>query len=121
MFERMKALRARLRELSEIDEMTEHDLVDLGLSREQMKALITIPRDVADRVARMAEIFGVDPRDLTADRSGYVDILCNCADCKARVECAHEMAKGEDADPENCGFCVNAGSFALLSAQPAKV
>lgn len=118
MFERLKALRARLRELSEIEEMTEHDLADLGLSRDQMRALIAIPKDVGDRVAAMGAVFGLSMAELADDRSEYVDMLCNCTGCTARGECAQELAKGDAADPENCGFCVNAGTFAEHARHP---
>jgi hypothetical protein len=115
MFERFKALRVRLRELAEIQDLSEADLNDLALSRDQLRALVEIPPDVADRVARMAQIFGLTPEDLTADRGEYVDVLATCSTCQTRAECAHEMAKGDAADAENCGFCVNAGTFARHS------
>jgi hypothetical protein len=112
MFERLKAMRARMKELAEIDALTEGDLIDLGLSRDQMRALIEIPKGVTDRVAAMAAIFGISDVELAADRSEYVDVLCNCKGCRSLGDCGQELSKGDMADPENCGFCVNAGTFA---------
>ena len=112
MFERLKELHSRIKALAEIDNLSESDLTDLGLNRDQMRMLVAIPRDVGDRVAAMARLFGVDPAGLQADRSEFVDVLAKCSQCQVLGQCAHELAKGDAADPENCGFCVNAATFA---------
>lgn len=119
MFERFKALRERMRDLAEVEELRESDLADLGLSREQMRALVMIPQDVGDRMTAMAAVFGITPDQLTVDRSEYVNMLCNCAQCKSRGECATELAKGAAADPDNTAFCVNHDNFADMAPTAA--
>ena len=115
MFERFKALRERMRDLAEVAELRESDLADLGLTREQMRSLVTIPADVSDRMTAMAAVFGISPEQLTADRSDYVEMLCNCSQCKARSACASELAKGAAADPARTDFCVNHDTFAQMA------
>lgn len=118
MFERFKALRARLRDLAEVEELRESDLADLGLSRDQMRALVAIPQDVSDRMTAMAAVFGITPAELAADRGDFVDMLCNCNSCKSQGACKRELAKGAAADPANTGFCVNHDSFADMAQRP---
>ena len=59
MFERIKALMERWHETKEINELSDRDLSDLGMSREQVQAFSRMPRDIADRVKHMAAVFGL--------------------------------------------------------------
>lgn len=121
MFEKMKEWRDRRAERAEIEALSEGDLLDLGLGRDQLRALVETPKDVGERVHAMAKVFGVTDADLTADRGNYVDILCTCSGCRDRSACAHELAKGTAARPEDCGFCLNTDEFDRMAGKAAGV
>ncbi len=118
MFERIKAMMERWGELKEVDRLSDHELDDLGMSREQLRAFVQMPHDVGERVRRMAEIFGLSAEELQMNHDQWIDILSTCGQCKHRGECAQVQAK-RGAAPEECGFCLNAETFAAEAARPA--
>lgn len=115
MFEKMKEWRDRRAERAEIEALSEGDLLDLGLGRDQLRALVETPKDVGERVHAMAHVFGVSDAALTSDRGTYVDILCTCGECQVRGACVHELAKGAEARAEDCGFCLNRDEFGRMA------
>lgn len=119
MFERIKAMMERWGELKEVDRLSEHELEDLGMSREQLRAFIQMPHDVGDRVRHMAEIFGLSAEELQMNHEQWLEILSTCGHCKHRGQCSHVLAKGQEAHAEDCGFCLNAPTFAAEAARPA--
>lgn len=119
MFERIKALMGRWQDLKEVDSLSERDLDDLGMSRDQVRAFIRMPHDIADRVKHMAEIFGIGEEELHLNHESYVEILSTCGTCKERGKCSHLLAHAATAKPADAGFCLNAETFAAQAAQPA--
>lgn len=112
MFDRVKALIARWQELKEIDALTDRDLDDLGMSREQVRAFARMPHDVPDRVLAMARIFGLSEAEVKADHARWLELLETCGHCGDRGACTLVLERGELTRPQECGFCLNAGSFA---------
>lgn len=119
MFGRIKTMMERWGALKEVDQLSDHELDDLGMSREQLRAFIQMPQDVGDRVRHMGAIFGLSPEELQMNHEQWIEILSTCGGCKHRAECSHVLAKGKDAQPEECGFCLNAETFTAEAARPA--
>ena len=115
MFDRIKSLIDRWNTLKEIDALSEHELSDLGMTRDQVRRFVQMPADVADRVAHMAAIFGLSDADLHKHHDAYVTLLETCGGCRERRACSRVLALGEAASPGMCSFCLNAESFATAA------
>lgn len=116
MFDRIRALLHRLHDLTAVDDFTQTDLDDLGLTRPQLRALIAIPAGVADRATRMAAIFGVPQTALQDHRADYIDILETCQHCGESRSCARKLAQGSLTQAAEAGFCPNAATYTGLAA-----
>ncbi|MBK6468266.1 MAG: hypothetical protein IPL38_06515 [Rhodobacter sp.] len=119
MFDRIKTLLHRWHDLREVEALTDLELDDLGMSRDQVRAFARLPADVADRVAAMGEIFGVPEAELKRDHAQWVDLLSICGRCADRGACAAVLAKGEASQPADAGFCLNRGTFTALAPKVA--
>jgi hypothetical protein len=111
MFERIKKIATLWTEEAEIMALTQRDLDELDVTRDQLLRLARMPANLSDRVAAMAAIFGVNAADLQFPRADYVAILDNCNACHALKHCAHVLAD-PSAKPADCSFCPNAEAFA---------
>ncbi|NBZ89621.1 DUF1127 domain-containing protein [Stagnihabitans tardus] len=118
MFERIKAMMERWNDLKEVDRLSEHELDDLGMTREQLRAFIQMPSDVGERVRHMGAVFGLSAEELQENHAQWIEILSTCGQCRHRGECAHLLAK-RGAEPEEAGFCLNAETFAAEAARSA--
>ena len=118
MFDRIRALVHRLHDEQQINALTDRDLNDLGLSRDQLLDFLRMPQDITDRVTAMAAIFGVPEADLKRNYPQWIDLLTTCGHCSDRGACRKVLDKGSDARPEETTFCLNRPVFAELS-QPA--
>lgn len=107
MFDRIRALIDRLHEVQEVNSLSDRELDDLGMSREQVLGFLKMPRDISERVTAMGRIFGVSEADLKRDHSQWVDLLTVCGHCSDRAACAHVLAKGAAARPSEATFCGN--------------
>ena len=112
MLARIRALIDRWQQLKTLNELSDRDLADLGMSRAQVEAFIRMPPDVPDRVIRMAAIFGIAEADLKADHAEYLELLGTCGPCRDRGACSLVLARGELARPSEAAFCPNAGIYA---------
>ena len=119
MFERIKTLMTRWQDAKEIDALSERDLDDLGMTRDQVLAFSRMPADIADRVTHMAAIFGLSDADLHRNQQDYRDILSTCSTCRDRAKCSHLLGRGADALAAEATFCLNADVFEAHAAQPA--
>ncbi len=115
MFDRIKALLHRWQEVKEVEALSDRDLADLGITRDQLRTFLTLPRDVGDRVAAMGAIFGVPEADLKRDQALWRDLLEVCGHCADRGACGVAMAHGDLTGPGDCGFCPNRSSFSALA------
>ncbi len=112
MFDRIKTLINRWNALKEVEALSEHELDDLGMTRDQVRRFVQMPADIADRVKHMAAIFGLSEADLHKDHEAYVALLETCGTCQDRRACSRVLGLGDAARPEMCSFCLNAESFA---------
>lgn len=117
MFDRIRNLIHRLHEVSEVNTLSDRDLSDLGLSREQVLDFIRMPTDIAQRVTAMGAIFGVPEADLKRDYAQWIDLLTTCGHCSDRAVCSSMLAS-DHPDPAACTFCGNRRSFADMAAHP---
>lgn len=113
MLTRIRALIDRWQELASLDDLTERDLNDLGMTRAQVKAFVTMPPEVPDRVARMAAIFGVPEDELKASPADYLALLGTCRTCRDRTTCARKFDSGAITSPAQASFCPNADIYTL--------
>ena len=116
MFDRIRHLIDRLHEVQEVKALSDRDLDDLGMSREQVLGFLRMPRDISERVTAMGRIFGVPEVELKRDHVQWVELLTVCGHCADRAACARVLAKGEAAQPSEAHFCGNRGSFGAISA-----
>ena len=58
MFDRIRSLIDRLHEVQEVNSLSDRDLDDLGMSREQVLGFLKMPRNICERVTAMGRIFG---------------------------------------------------------------
>lgn len=112
MFDRIKALTHRWQDLKEIAQFDQRELDDLGMTRDQIVAFARMPHDVPDRVAAMAQIFGLTEEQLRADQDRYHELLYTCGQCKDRKNCSKVLERGALAKPSDAEFCLNKASFA---------
>ncbi len=119
MFNRIKALLNRWHDIQEIEALTDRDLDDLGMSRDQVRAFVQMPHDVAERVTAMGRIFGIPEIDLKRDHAQWVELLSVCGHCADRGACGLVLDKGDLSRPADAGFCPNRGSFAALAPRAA--
>lgn len=119
MFDRIKTLLQRRQEIKEINALTDRELDDLGLTRDQAIAFVKMPHDVAERVAAMGRIFGIPEHDLQRDHAQWVALLSTCGHCADRGACALVLEKGELSRPVDAGFCLNHDSFVALAPKAA--
>ena len=117
MFDRIRTLIDRLHEVQEVNSLSDRDLDDLGMTREQILGFLKMPRDISERVTAMGKIFGVSDLELKRDHSQWVDLLTVCGHCADRAACAHVLAKGASAQSSEAVFCGNRKSFTDLSVQ----
>ena len=111
MFQRIKALVDHWHQLKEVDSLTVRDLDDLGMTRDQVESFVRMPHDVPDRVAAMAQIFGLTADQIKADHEAYIDLLYTCGHCKDRGACRRVLDRGEASRPADADFCLNKTAF----------
>lgn len=116
MLERLKILVKQWHDLNEIEKMTDEDLADLGMTRNQLRRFAQMPADIAERVVHMGAVFGLSEADLKKDYPAYVELLDTCGTCSHRGECNHLLAQGAAAQSKDCAFCLNARAFAEAAA-----
>lgn len=117
MLDRIRALIDRLHDVQEVNSMSDRDLDDLGMSREQVLAFVTMPHDVTERVIAMGAIFGLPEAELKRNHAQWVDLLSACGHCTDRTSCTRFLAKAEHGQASEATFCVNRGTFSGLADQ----
>lgn len=119
MFERIKALIHRWDDIREVSTLTDRDLDDLGMTREQLEAFVRMPHDINDRVTAMAAIFDVPETVLRRDQDQWLNLLHTCGTCKERGACKHVLERGARSRAKDAEFCLNAGDFAQMARKTA--
>lgn len=114
MFARIRALLSHLHDVQEVNTLSERDLSDIGISRDQVLAFLNMPQDVTDRVTAMGAIFGIPEAVLKRDRSQWVELLTTCGQCADRGRCSAVLAEGKD--KVEASFCPNRPTFDTLAA-----
>jgi hypothetical protein len=91
------------------------DLVDYGLSRDEIDRLTLLSPEQIDRRNRMARLNGLDSKRLEEDRALDIATALCCADCGSEGRCCNEV---EDATAgAGAGFCANVATFGGLAAE----
>jgi hypothetical protein len=112
MLERLRRMFEHYRDLAEVSALSDRDLMDLGVSRDQAMQLASLPDDVPGRVAAMGKIFGIPEDDLHRDRATWQELLAVCHQCRELRACRSLMDRAETATPGDVGFCPNWTQFA---------
>jgi len=118
MFERIKAMQVQLARIKEINQMTERDLMDLDITRDQLLDLVQLPEDSPERLAHMAALLGMADADLKADHAAYIERLQTCGHCADRSACAKVLAERQAVHAAEVPFCPNAAGIADELAHP---
>jgi len=113
MLEKLHRLLTYYRNLAEVESLGDRELADLGVSRDQARALAALPDDVPGRVAAMGRIFGISEAELTAQRHIWQELLSVCHQCRELPACRALMDTGTGT-PDEAGFCPNRHEFADL-------
>jgi uncharacterized protein YjiS (DUF1127 family) len=116
--EHVQAVNEHRRELQEIDALDDRAIEDLGLSREELRKVVTTTSAVAERMAAMARRHGLDPDQLDRFRHDYVHLLDTCAHCQATDLCAKYLADVSEG-PLAAGFCPNHADYMALKGTRA--
>lgn len=111
--------RDRRRQAAEIQTMDRRELADIGLGREELLGFLRFPRDLNDRMRRMAAVFGADFARVERVRGLYTEAAHACGTCVQRDACARELWAEAGTSPERCSFCPNAATYARLAAARA--
>lgn len=111
--------RDRRRQAAEIKGMDRRDFADIGLGREELLGFLRFPRDLNDRMRRMAAVFGADFAQVERVRGLYTEVAHACGTCAQRDACARELWAEGGTRPERCGFCPNAATYARLASARA--
>ncbi|MDE3079815.1 MAG: DUF1127 domain-containing protein [Paracoccaceae bacterium] len=118
MLERLKAMLDHHREHLEIAQMSERDLDDIGLTREQLLNVVDTPEEVSRRVLQMAARHGISEHELESYRQDFAILLDNCAHCHSVGKCGRMLA-----DPtqtaEDATFCPNHEEYLALVPEKA--
>lgn len=119
MFDRIRALIHHLHDVQEVNALSDRDLDDLGMSRDQVLAFLQMPHDINERVTAMGAVFGLSQAELKRDHALWVDVLTTCGHCADRGACSKLLAKGDQARPSEAAFCGNRETFADLASPAA--
>ncbi len=103
------------RAVREVDALSERDLNELGLSRDEVRAFARTSPEVTARVARMASVFGLEAADIQRDIPGYRDLVASCATCGRAGECRDRLQDAAHLTPDDVDFCPNAPAYAAKS------
>jgi Family of unknown function (DUF6455) len=115
MFDRIRTLIQHLHDVTEINALSDRDLEDMGISRDQMLDFLRMPRDISERVKAMGAIFGVPEDELKRNYPQWIDLLTTCGHCADRGACSKVLGKN-NAGPAEAAFCGNRTAFAGLAA-----
>ena len=101
----------RWRDSKAVEAMSDRDLAELGMSRDQVINFLRMPPDTPDRVLAMARVFGLSAGDVKADHAEWLDLLETCSHCLNRGACSLTLAKGDLAGPRDASYCPNRAAF----------
>ncbi len=113
--ERLDAWNERRELKRQLARVTAEEIDDLGLSRDEFRALALMPQEQVARMEEMARINGLDPARLDRGRDLQVAIGLTCAQCKDQRHCREALATGALA-PETT-FCPNVETYRMLAAE----
>lgn len=111
MIEAIKAVIDRWREEKAVEALTDRDLSDLGMTRDQVLHFLRMPAHTPERVLAMGKVFGLSEGTLKRDHSEWMDLVEVCAMCRDGGACALLLEKGDLANPRDAAFCPNHQSF----------
>ncbi|WP_343080941.1 DUF6455 family protein [Ostreiculturibacter nitratireducens] len=112
MFERFKQ---HLRALHEVDALSQRDLDEIGMSKGDLRAVLTTGPEVLARMEKMAALHGLSHRALTENRSDYVGFVAECRHCGAVRTCEKALANASVTAAETA-FCPNAAAYDAMAA-----
>lgn len=111
MLERIRRILDRVQDMRAIAALSDRELIDLGLSRDQAINMAALPQDVPGRVTAMARIFGISEQELLRDRNEWVELLETCHACTELAACRRLLRDPSGATPRHAAFCPNREHF----------
>lgn len=116
--EHIHAVHERNRELHEIGGLDDRSIEELGLTRDELREVVTTASEVSERMTAMARRHGIDLDMLDRYRHDYVHLLDTCAHCHATGQCAEFLAD-ESQGPLAASFCPNHADYIALKGSRA--
>lgn len=102
-----------LQEYQELAALTDRQLEDIGLTRDELVLAVAGAAEAPERVGMMTSRLGIAPEALEAGRPLLNEMVRRCAACRTKLICAWWLAEG-DGDDRFREFCPNAGRFVEL-------
>ena len=88
---------------------------DLGFSKAEIADFAAMPDDTHQKMEAMANVFGLTPDDISAERWRETDIVRACGHCGSHRECDHALRSGATIDDAR-RFCPNYQQYMDLKA-----
>jgi hypothetical protein len=95
------------------EDLSDRELADLGLSRTDMRILMSGSPGAELRVQAMAQQLGIGPDELAARPNLAYELTATCGQCVISGPC---MRAAKDGRRLPIGNCPNAGNFAAFAA-----
>jgi len=106
--------RKRRRALAEVNAIPEPDLVEMNMSRSDLRELAGMSGARIARMEIMAHLHGAADA-LDADPVVAKEVALTCARCGAVKACTYELTRDEGPRLGETGFCPNHATFLALS------
>lgn len=100
------------------DETISRIAKDCGIQPGQLLELAKAGPDAAAEMPRMMKALGIDPMEVeTRFRALFREMQVNCARCRHKAGCRHDLAH-DTAAAEFNAYCLNAAELSALRATP---
>lgn len=98
----------------EIARIPQSELDGMGLTRADLAAMVRMPDEQLNRMARMADLFEVAPGTLDRAPDLRREVVRTCATCSENSLCRKEMSHGTTVERAEM-FCPNAATWQSLA------
>lgn len=115
MMEWLKQKQEHHRQQAEIKALSESDLNDIDLSRDELLSVVAAPEAVLQRQTAMAARFGLNEGEMNKHRHDMVVAVVACTHCGSTRECGRYLA-GQAGSEAAADFCPNAGLYNVIAA-----
>lgn len=113
-----KAVWNRIGTERQLGQLAEQAAADFGVPPADLHAAARQKGDEADRMDRMAAVFGAEAGLRAANRYQRLDMARACTCCTDRATCADLLHGEGPVTPEAAAFCPNAAEYRAMADGP---